>query len=110
MRTLDPTLHNAARIRIVSRLALSDLRFAALRDATELTPGNLSTHLESLERAGYVRQRHAFFARRPGRIVALTPEGRAAFAAYVEALDALLADLRPLAAGSDVAIRSSSQK
>lgn len=93
--TLDAAFHHPARIRIASRLRLDDaVRFARLREATELTSGNLASHIETLERAGYVRQWEGSFGVRPGKLVALTVEGRAAFDAYVSALEALVAELR----------------
>ncbi len=97
---LDPALHAPARIAIASRLvAVERMRFAALRDATGLTPGNLAGHLEALERAGYVEQRDAILSLRRGRLVAMTPRGREAFDAYVRALEALVADLKAQRAG-----------
>lgn len=96
-RDLDPAFHHPARIAIASRLAVHELmRFAALRDACGLTSGNLSSHLALLERAGYVHQRDAIVRLRPGKLVALTPEGREAFAAYVAALERLLAQLKEI--------------
>jgi DNA-binding MarR family transcriptional regulator len=92
---LDPAYHAPARIAIASRLVASErMRFAALRIATGLTPGNLATHLDALEKAGYVTQRDAIVARRRGRVIAMTEEGRAAWRAYVAALEALVAALR----------------
>lgn len=101
---LDPLLHNAPRIAIVSRLLLFEVvRFAKLRDLTGLTPGNLATHLDSLERGGYIQQRDAFIAKRPGKIIALTPQGREAFSRYVANLQRLLQDLQTMPVTAKVA-------
>lgn len=92
---LDPLLHSGPRIAIVSRLALHErMRFAALRDATGMTGGNVASHLDHLEKAGYVVQKDAIIGLRPGKWVALTPAGREAFTVYVAALDKLVLELK----------------
>lgn len=92
---LDPVLHSGPRIAIVGRLVYHPaLRFAALRDATQLTGGNLASHLAVLEKEGYVVQRDAIISLRPGKLVALTDRGREAFRRYVAALEALVSELK----------------
>src|SRR5579885_1319636 len=92
---LDAVLHHQARIAIATRLAVHEhLRFTALKEATGLTPGNLASHLAALEKAGYVAQRDAIIRLRPGKLVALTEQGRAALAAYTTQLEALVGELK----------------
>lgn len=92
---LDPALHHPSRVAIVTRLLPSEhVRFAKLQELTGLTSGNLASHLEALERAGYVAQRDAIVQLRPGKLVAMTEKGREAFRAYVEQVEALLAELK----------------
>ncbi|TET51928.1 MAG: transcriptional regulator, partial [Anaerolineales bacterium] len=64
--------------------------FTFLRDLLGLTDGNLGAHLRTLEDAGYVGVEKAFVARRPKTRVAATSEGREAFAAHVDALEAIV--------------------
>ena len=64
--------------------------FTWLKEALGLTEGNLSSHLQKLEEAGYVRVEKGFRGKRPKTWVALTPEGRAAYEAYRKALLDLL--------------------
>ena len=59
---------------------------ARLQDLHGLTAGNLITHLRKLEEAGYVRT----LKEGRGTSVALTDEGRAAFARYRARLRELL--------------------
>lgn len=90
MTELDPVIHVPARLRIMVALAEigsnDTLSFARLQDMLDLTAGNLITHLRKLEEAGYVT------TAKTGRMTsaALTPAGRAAFAAYRRALHDLL--------------------
>ncbi len=64
--------------------------FQFLRDLLGLTDGNLSVHLQRLEEAGYLRIEKGFVGRRPKTWVWATPEGRTAFAAYVDTLEQII--------------------
>lgn len=80
----DPVLHSGPRITILSRLCIHQaMGFAALQKSTTLTAGNLATHLDVLEKAGYVAQDvdDKKVVRR--KQVRITPAGNAAFRAYV---------------------------
>ena len=87
---LDPLIHQETRLRIVALLAGlgegAKAEFTWLKEALGLTEGNLSSHLQKLEEAGYVRVEKGFRGKRPKTWVALTPEGRAAYEAYRKAL------------------------
>ena len=71
-------------------LPIEEIEFTALRDRVGATDGNLATHVAKLEKAGYVAVRKRFVKRRPQTLYRLTDRGRDAFAAYLEALEALL--------------------
>ncbi len=94
MTELNPIIHQPTRLRIMAALVALDegekVEFSFLRDLIGLTDGNLSVHLQRLEEAGYVRIEKGFVGRRPKTWVWATPEGRAAFAAYVDALERIL--------------------
>lgn len=96
MTDLDPVIHAAARLRIMTYLDASladpadELTFPRLQRELGLTAGNLTTHLAKLEDAGYVSITKAFAGRKPVTYVGLTLEGRAAFRTYRAALLALL--------------------
>ncbi|WP_300080514.1 transcriptional regulator [Propioniciclava sp.] len=95
---IDPVIHAPARLAIVTTLATlakgDALRFPALQSITELTAGNLTTHVRKLEDAGYVVVRTSGRGRASSTTIALTPSGRSAFAAYrAELLRLLEGDL-----------------
>ena len=77
---LDPVIHTPARLRIMVTLAAlrdgDDLSFTGLQDLTELTPGNLITHLRKLEEAGYVATQKNGSGVTARTSVALTDAGR----------------------------------
>lgn len=83
----DPVLHSGPRITIMSRLVIHRrMRFADLRDSTTLSGGNLSSHLELLERAGYLVQDVDERKVVRQKTVRVTPAGDAAFRTYVSAV------------------------
>ena len=96
MNDLDPVIHAATRLRIMTALdALGPgdkMSFNALAGALDLTPGNLSVHLSKLEAAGYVVVEKTYQGRKPATFVAATARGRAAFEQYLADLKALLGD------------------
>ncbi|MCA9714399.1 MAG: transcriptional regulator [Myxococcales bacterium] len=88
---LDPLVHAPVRLAIMSSLVpVEEIEFTALRDQIGATDGNLATHIAKLEKAGYVKVRKRFVRRKPKTLYCLTSEGRAAFEAYLAALERLL--------------------
>jgi DNA-binding MarR family transcriptional regulator len=88
---IDEVIHGRIRLGIMAYLANADVaEFNELKAALEATQGNLSVHLRKLEDAGYVAIEKSFMARKPLTRVRLTPSGRRAFAAYLEAMGRLL--------------------
>ncbi len=91
---LDPVIHAEARLRVMSTLALlgpdDQLSFTRLQEVLQMTAGNLSTHNRKLEDAGYLQITKVIEGRSPVTYLALTDQGRAAFAAYRKALSQFL--------------------
>jgi DNA-binding transcriptional ArsR family regulator len=88
---LDPMLHERGRLAIVSVLAAADsLTFTDLRDALEMTDGNLSVHLQKLEDKGYVAIDKKFVGRRPQTTCRLSRAGKQAFTRYLNHLQAIV--------------------
>lgn len=83
----DPLLHQNIRSKLVSLLISNEeLPFKALKEALEVTDGNLSSHLSKLEKEEYVHIEKIFEGKRPKTVVHITPKGKEAFATYIEAL------------------------
>lgn len=92
----DLLLHEPGRLAIVSVLAAaSALTFTELRDMLEMTDGNLSIHLQKLEKPGFVSIDKQFVGKRPQTTCRLTPAGRRAFTQYLDHLEALVKQGRP---------------
>ncbi len=93
---IDQVLHAPARLMIATHLYVVDAADAVfLRNMTDLTWGNLSSHLRKLEEAGYVVIEKSFKGRKPWTTIALTDKGRAALHGYRAAM---LRSLEPLKA------------
>lgn len=80
---VDRIIHEPARLMIVSLLyALKEADFVFLQRESQLTRGNLSSHLVRLEEAGYVKIEKTFRGKIPLTVCSLTRAGRTAFEAY----------------------------
>jgi DNA-binding transcriptional ArsR family regulator len=91
MADLDRVIHEPARLMIVALLAtVQEADFLYLLKATELTKGNLSTHLAKLEEVGYVEIEKTFRGKLPLTLARLTAEGMAALKSYRKEMTALL--------------------
>jgi len=90
---IDDVVHGRVRLGIMAYLASAEVAdFVELKDALQTTQGNLSVHLRKLEEAGYVSIEKSFLDRKPLTQARLTPAGRKAFAAYLQAMGKLLRD------------------
>jgi DNA-binding MarR family transcriptional regulator len=88
---IDETVHQRHRLGILTITAEADrAEFGYLREALDLTPGNLSRHLTVLEDAGLVNVEKGYDGRRPRTWIRITREGRTALAAELDLLDALV--------------------
>ncbi len=93
---LDRVIHEKGRLAIMSMLAASpDLSFTDLRDTLEMTDGNLTTHLRTLQQAGYVSVAKSYQHNRRLTTLSLTAAGRKAFADYVSLLERIVRQTRP---------------
>jgi DNA-binding MarR family transcriptional regulator len=88
---IDDVIHGRMRLGIMVYLADADAAdFTELKTVLEATQGNLSIHLKKLEEAGYVAIDKSFRDNKPLTRVSITRQGRQAFAAYLDAIGALI--------------------
>ncbi|MEY2428557.1 MAG: hypothetical protein QOJ40_1442 [Verrucomicrobiota bacterium] len=93
---IDRVIHEKGRLAIMSMLAASpELSFTEMRDALAMTDGNLTTHIRSLQEAGYVSITKSFRNNRPLTTCSLTPIGKKAFANYINLLEQIIQQNRP---------------
>jgi DNA-binding MarR family transcriptional regulator len=93
---LDRVIHEKGRLAIVSMLAASpELSFTELRDSLGMTDGNLTTHIRTLQEAGYLSVTKSFQNNRPLTTCALTAAGKKAFARYIALLEQIIQQNKP---------------
>ena len=87
---IDDVIHGRMRLGIMAYLVDAEVAdFTELKAVLGATQGNLSVHLKKLEDAGYVAIEKKFQNRKPLTRARLTPAGRKAFAAYLDAIGQL---------------------
>ena len=93
---LDRVIHEKGRLAIMSMLAASpELSFTEMRDALSMTDGNLTTHIRTLQEAGYVSVAKTFRNNRRHTSCSLTAAGKKAFTAYINQLEQIIQQTKP---------------
>lgn len=89
---LEKIFHEPNRLAIMSHLCAAEdgMSFSELRDACNLTDGNLNRHLKVLEESGAVRISKAFVDAKPRTTVTLSKSGLDRFSEYLSALSEVL--------------------
>ncbi|HDD62495.1 MAG: transcriptional regulator [Chloroflexota bacterium] len=91
---LDQIIHAPARLRILMMLyVVESLDYVFLKNQTNMSWGNLATHLNKLEDAGYITVKKGYRGKKPQSQIQLTPQGRTAFRDYKNTLQQILDDL-----------------
>lgn len=88
---LDRVIHEKGRMAIMSLLAATpEMSFMELKEALNMTDGNLSVHIRTLQEAGYVAVTKSYKERKPLTTCALTTGGRKAFGQYIDLLEQIV--------------------
>jgi DNA-binding MarR family transcriptional regulator len=86
----DEVIHQPIRLKIMAALNAAPtgepLEFMRLKALTKATDGNLSVHIATLEKAGYIAIKKDFVGRKPRTRVATTAAGRKAFGRHIQYL------------------------
>jgi DNA-binding MarR family transcriptional regulator len=91
---IDQIIHAPARLRILMMLyVVESLDYVFLKNQTAMSWGNLATHLNKLEDAGYITVKKGYQGKKPQSQIQLTPQGRTAFREYKNTLQQILDDL-----------------
>jgi DNA-binding MarR family transcriptional regulator len=87
---IDEVIHGRIRLGIMAYLMANDAaEFSTLKAKLETTEGTISVHMRKLEEAGLISIEKTYKGRRPLTRLHLTPEGRDAFRAYLDAIGKL---------------------
>jgi DNA-binding MarR family transcriptional regulator len=90
--TLDDLFHQPRRLDIMAELcgSAAGKSFSELKESLDLTDGNLSRHLQALEKAGAVKIKKGFVGSKPLTTVQVTTKGRERFLDYLATLEEVL--------------------
>jgi len=91
---VDRVIHEPARLVLLSILyAVESADFVYLLNETKLTKGNLSSHLQRLEKNGYIQMVKTYKGKVPLTICQITDEGSQAFEKYAQEMELFLRSL-----------------
>ncbi|MBN1266637.1 MAG: transcriptional regulator [Anaerolineales bacterium] len=91
---LDTLIHAPARLKLMTMLYVVDsMDYVFLKNQSGYSWGNLSTHINKLEEAGYLSIEKGYRGRKPNTTLQLTAAGREAFRSYRSSMQQILDDL-----------------
>lgn len=95
LENIDRIIHEPGRLLILIYLfSVEKADFTFIKMQTGMTQGNLSSHLQKLESAGYIHTEKKFRNKRPLTMLRLTEKGRKAFTDYVRVMYGYFSDLK----------------
>jgi DNA-binding MarR family transcriptional regulator len=87
----DKLVHQPTRLQIFAYLYQNGTsEFTEIAETLNVTQGNLSSHIQTMEDEGAVLVEKKFVDRKPRTTYALTDEGRELFEDHVQTLEALI--------------------
>ncbi|GAB2790421.1 transcriptional regulator [Rhabdobacter roseus] len=96
LKDINKSFESRARLGIMSVLMVEEsVDFAYLKEALQLTDGNLASHLRALEEERYIWVEKQFVGRKPNTRYGATPTGRDAFVSHLDALERLIMTNKP---------------
>lgn len=91
---IDQVVHASARLMVLTYLyVVESADYVFLKNLTDLSWGNLATHLSKLEDAAYIEIEKKFKGKKPHSTIRLTDQGRTAFQEYKKHMQQVLDDL-----------------
>jgi DNA-binding HxlR family transcriptional regulator len=88
---LNKAFESRIRLGIMSILMVHDwVDFATLKETLDITDGNLASHVQALEKLGFLEVKKQFVGKKPNTSYAATRAGRRAFNEHLDGLEQLL--------------------
>jgi DNA-binding HxlR family transcriptional regulator len=88
---LNKLFENRVRLGIMSVLIIHDsYDFNSLKEALDVTDGNLASHLKALEENKLIRVNKQFIERKPNTSYSITETGRHLFKIHLKALEDII--------------------
>lgn len=88
----EKLFHQPTRLQLMSELCSGkqEKTFTEIKEACKLTDGNLSRHLQALEKAGVIKIKKQFVDLKPQTTITVTKSGRERFILYLAQLEEIL--------------------
>ena len=92
IHTLNKAFDHRVRLGVMAVLMSrgDGVSFTELKEALDLTDGNLASHVSALEKAGYVQVSKQFVGRKPNTTYMASSAGKQAFQDHLTVLEKLL--------------------
>lgn len=91
---LNKVFESRIRIGIMSALVVNDqVNFNELKALIDVTDGNLSSHLKTLEDNGYIKVQKGFIGRKTNTTYSITNAGEKAFKEHISAMEEIIKNL-----------------
>ncbi len=88
---LNQEFESRIRLGIMSVLMVNDnAEFKSLKELLDVTDGNLASHTNALEKAGYIQVKKQFIDRKPNTTYSVTKQGKKAFEDHLKILETLI--------------------
>ncbi len=88
---LNKEFESRVRLGIMSVLMVNDwVDFSEMKSLLEITDGNLASHSNALEKAGYIEVKKEFVGKKPKTSYRVTQSGREAFTEHLNMLEKLI--------------------
>jgi DNA-binding HxlR family transcriptional regulator len=88
LEALNKAFESRVRLGIMSLLMVnSDMDFGMLKEQLNITDGNLASHLNALDKLGYILITKQFIGKKPNTSYAATDQGRKSFSDHLDALE-----------------------
>lgn len=92
---LNKNFDNRVRLGVMSSLMVNeDVSFNDLKTMLEVTDGNLASHLNQLEEAGYIKVHKGFIGRKTNTTYSVTRSGEKAFREHLNALEKMIRGMK----------------
>ena len=92
---LNKVFDSRVRLGIMSALIINEeVNFNLLKEITEVTDGNLASHLKTLEQNKYIKVIKGFVGRKTNTTYALTTNGEKAFKSHIDALSEMIKQVK----------------
>lgn len=88
---LNKVFENRVRLAVMSALMVNDkIDFNSFKEMLELTDGNLASHMNVLEKNGYIKVKKKFIGKKPLTTYSSTEKGKKEFSEHLDALEKII--------------------